>query len=189
MAAGINQATLLYHFEDKEQLIVALVDELVARMRSFNDALPAQVAGALAAFEAHLRILQELFRTRPEIYVAFNEIAARAIRDPRIAMKLAAAEQDWMEFVASLLSVATPDTELSAINSVARATIVFVRGVAATAAGDGTLTALVERRAPGQVAFGKVRSAIDAYIALVRARFGYATRAVRTGRKPATPGA
>lgn len=170
-AAGINQATLLYHFEDKEQLIVALVDELVARMRAFNAGLPAVASGPLAAFESHLHVLRELFRTNPEIYVAFNEIAARAIRDRRIALKIAAAEQDWLEFVGSLLSIAFPAAEASATRSIARASIVFVRGLVATAAGDGTLTALLERRKPGREAFERVCAEVDTYLALVRARF------------------
>jgi AcrR family transcriptional regulator len=174
MAADINQATLLYHFQDKEQLIVALVDQLVSRMRAFNDALPRVESGPLAAFEGHLRILQELFRTNPEIYVAFNEIATRAIRDPRIAMKIAAAEQDWMGFVSSLLNVASADTEPAATQSVARATIVFVRGLAATAAGNGTLNALLQRLDTQHDAFERLRCEVDAYIDLVRARFGFA---------------
>jgi AcrR family transcriptional regulator len=170
---GINQATLLYHFRDKEELIVALVDELVARMRGLNEGESATVLGSpgsLGAFESHLRTLLELFSSNPSIYVAFNEIGARAIRDRRIAAKLAAVEEDWMSYIASLLGAPAPDAPRSLVEALARSTVIYVRGLVAKAAGDGTLAVLLARRAGRAQAQADLNAAVDTLLDLVRAR-------------------
>ena len=167
---GINQATLLYHFRDKEELIVALVDDLVARMRGLNEGQYPIEPGSLGAFESHLRTLLELFYSKPEIYVAFNEIGARAIRDRRIAVKLAAVEEDWGSYIASLLRAAASQAPQRSIEALARLTVIYVRGLVAKAAGDGTLATLLARRAGRTQARTDLRAAADTLIELVRAR-------------------
>jgi AcrR family transcriptional regulator len=167
---GINKATLLYHFSDKEELIIALVDELVGRMRALNEGRNPVEIGSLAGFEAHMRILRELFSSAPEIYVAFNEIALRAIRDRRIARKLAAAERDWHDYVSSLLGAAAREGERDAVSALAYTSIVFVRGVAAKAAGDGTLATLLGRRDERKAAIEQLRQSFETFTELVRAR-------------------
>jgi AcrR family transcriptional regulator len=167
---GINQATLLYHFSDKEELIVALVDELVGRMRSLNEGQYAIAPGSLGAFESHLRTLLELFIANPAIYVAFNEIGARAIRDRRIAVKLAAVEQDWVTYISSLLRAAAATAPQNLIDALARSTVIYVRGIVAKAAGDGTLATLVARRAGRMQAHADLGAAVETLIDMVRAR-------------------
>lgn len=167
---GINQATLLYHFRDKEELILALVDELVGRMRSLNEGRYPDEIGSFAGFDGHMQTLRELFSSAPEVYVAFNEIALRAIRDRRIARKLAAAEIDWHDYVSSLLRAALPEHEAHAVDALAYASIVFVRGVAAKAAGDGTLAALLGRRDERKDALEQLRQSFETFTELVHAR-------------------
>lgn len=167
---GINQATLLYHFRDKEELILALVEDLVRRMRSFNEGRYPLEAGSFGGFDGHLRTLRELFSSAPEIYVAFNEIALRAIRDRRIADKLCRAEQEWHGYVSSLLQTAVTGRDRAAVDALAHATIVFVRGVAAKAAGDGTLAALLARRAKRGSAIEELHQSFETFTELVHAR-------------------
>ena len=167
---GINQATLLYHFRDKEELIVALVDDLIERLTSLNEDYAIE-PGSFAAFNAHLRTLGELYASKPEIYVVLNEIGVRALRHAKIAAKLAAVEEDWAQYIGALLRAAhaTDDAEIAAA---AHATVVFVRGVGAKAAGDGTLATLMTRGKGRAAAARRIVLILDTYAGLVRAAFG-----------------
>lgn len=168
--AGIHQATLLYHFQDKEALILALVDDLVERMRAFNASDQPPKIGSFDGFDGHLRTLCKLFASDTGIYVAFNEIALRAMRDERIARKLAGVEADWQDHVESLLRAAAPACRAQVIRELACASIVFVRGVAARSAGNGTLAALLRDRAAGDGAMRQLRTSFDTFIELVHTR-------------------
>jgi AcrR family transcriptional regulator len=170
-AVGINQATLLYHFHDKEELIVALVDDLIARFRSVNEGRYTIETGSFAAFDAHLRTLGELFVTSPEMYVALNEIGARALRHPKIAAKIANVEENWAAYISTLLRAGIPNARETDISALAVATVVYVRGVNAKAAGDGTLAALIAREKGRSIAARRIRASIDAYAALVHRSF------------------
>jgi TetR/AcrR family transcriptional repressor of bet genes len=173
-AVGINQATLLYHFRDKEQLIVSLVDDLIGRFRSVNEGRYAVTSGSFAGFEAHLQTLSGLFVSSPEIYVALNEIAARAMRHPKIAAKIAAVEADWADYIGTLLHAAAPDAGAEAVAAAALATVVFVRGVSAKAAGDGTLTTLMARAKGRKQAARRIAVTLNTYAAFVRCAFSAA---------------
>lgn len=168
---GINQATLLYHFRDKEELIVALVDDLIGRLRSLNEGYATE-AGSFVGFDAHLQTLGNLYASKPEIYVALNEIGVRALRHERIAAKLAAVEEDWAQYIGMLLRAARATADDAAVAAVAHATVVFVRGVSAKAAGDGTLATLMTRGKGRAAAARRITFALDAYAGLVRRAFG-----------------
>ena len=170
-AVGINQATLLYHFRDKEELIVSLVDDLIGRFRSVNEGRYVVQSGSFDGFEAHLQTLSGLFVSLPEIYVAMNEIAARAIRHEKIAAKLAAVEKDWADYIGTLLHAAAPEADVEAVAATALATVVFVRGVSAKAAGDGTLATLMAHAKGRKLAARRIRVAMSTYAALVRRGF------------------
>jgi AcrR family transcriptional regulator len=167
-AVGINQATLLYHFRDKEELIVAVVDELIGRFRSVNEGRYAVLPDSFDGFDAHLRTLGELFVSMPEMYVALNEIAVRAIRHEKIAAKIAAVEADWTAYVGMLLRAAAPSADSTTVAALALATVVFVRGVSAKAIGDGTLAALTARAKGRKTAARRIQGAFTTYAAMVR---------------------
>jgi AcrR family transcriptional regulator len=168
---GINQATLLYHFRDKEELIVALVDDLIERLTSLNEGYAIE-PGSFAAFNAHLRTLGELYASKPEIYVVLNEIGVRALRHAKIAAKLAAVEEDWAQYIGALLRAAHATADDAAIAAAAQATVVFVRGVGAKAAGDGTLATLMTRGKGRAAAARRIVLILDTYAGLVHAAFG-----------------
>jgi AcrR family transcriptional regulator len=163
-SVGINQATLLYHFGDKEELIVALVDDLISKFRSFNEGRFAIEPSSFSAFEAHLRTLRDLFSSAPEIYVALNEISVRALRHPKIAAKLRAVEDDWGGFIATLLSAAAPHAEAKKVAALALSTVIFVRGLNAKMTGDGTLTILLERGTGHRAILKGVAAAMNTFI-------------------------
>lgn len=172
---GINQATLLYHFRDKEALIIAMVDALIARLRAVNDGKYAVEPGSLGGFDAHLRSLCELYLDDPGIYAALTEIATRSIRDERIAGKIAEVEREWTGYITHLLRTGAPAVPFERVEGIAAATIVFLRGVAAKAAGDGTLAALLARpRARRRIA-APLFAAVDAYVDLVHRALREAT--------------
>lgn len=167
-AVGINQATLLYHFRDKEELIVWVVDDLIGRFRAANEGRYAVEPGSFAGFEGHLQTLGSLFVSSPEIYVALNEIAVRAIRHEKIAAKIAAVEENWTNYIGRLLRAAAPHADAQTVTATARATVIYVRGVSAKAVGDGTLTALMARKKDRKPAAARIQAALDVFAALVR---------------------
>jgi hypothetical protein len=63
-------------------MIVAMVDELMDRLRSINNGRAGAESG-IGGFDSHLRSLRDLNLTDPGIYVALTEIATRSIRDAR----------------------------------------------------------------------------------------------------------
>jgi TetR/AcrR family transcriptional repressor of bet genes len=170
-AVGINQATLLYHFRDKEDLIVSLVDDLIGRFRSVNEGRYVVQSGSFDGFDAHLQTLSGLFVSSPEIYVALNEIAVRAIRHEKIAAKVAAVEGTWADYIGTLLHAAAPDADAEAVAATALATVVFVRGVSAKAAGDGTLATLMAHAKGRKPAARRIQVVMHTYAALVRRGF------------------
>lgn len=170
-AAGINQATLLYHFKDKEALIVALVDELISRLRQrARRSQPGELVPGdpFAGFDAHLESMREALLSAPEVFVAFNEISTRAIRDPSIAAKIQSVEQEWTDYVRSVLEPAIPDRREA--DAAAQATIVFLRGLSARAASDGTLAGLLAQRPGSRSAWKQLASTVDEFVALMHAR-------------------
>jgi AcrR family transcriptional regulator len=169
-AVGINQATLLYHVRDKETLIIAMVDELIARLRSHNATNDERATG-FGAFDAHVRTLRDLYLDDPAVYVALTEIATRSIRDQRIAAKIAAVEREWTGYVTHLLRLAAPRADAQSLATTAAATIVFLRGIAAKTAGDGTLAALLARPGSRRRIAVPIFTAVDTYLALVHRSF------------------
>jgi AcrR family transcriptional regulator len=167
-AVGINQATLLYHFRDKEELIVAIVDDLIGRFRSVNEGRYTVPPGSFEGFDAHLRTLGELFVSMPEIYVALNEIAVRAMRHEKIAVKIAAVEKDWAAYIGVLLRAAVPHADSTEVTAMALATVIFVRGVSAKAVGDGTLATLMAGTKGRIPVARRIQGALSTYAAIVR---------------------
>ena len=158
-AVGINQATLLYYFPDKETLITAVANDIIARFRAFNQEAAASASGDL--YEQHLSVTRDLIIKHPALYVGIAEIAVRAIRSPQIAACIADADAQWTSFIGSLLSAKYPHAPARRISTAAAATISQIRGVSITAAGNGTLTSLLRRDGGFKQAKARIVAELD----------------------------
>ncbi|MBV8423723.1 MAG: TetR/AcrR family transcriptional regulator [Candidatus Eremiobacteraeota bacterium] len=161
-AAGINQATLLYHFSDKEELIVALIGDIIEKLRARSD------AGA-CTFDEHLHGIADRFTSSPEMYVALTEISARATRHPRIAQTFASYQQGWRERLKAMLRAQAPHAKPAALESAAWVTQTFVQGLANTASGSGSLAALLAGGKRANEAARRIHAEVDTFCAMMRA--------------------
>jgi AcrR family transcriptional regulator len=82
--AGINNATLCYHFSTKEALIQGVVSHLTGQLKK-NRGLPKD-APTTAREELRLEFegVRELLRKQPKLFVVLTELSLRGLRDPVI---------------------------------------------------------------------------------------------------------
>jgi AcrR family transcriptional regulator len=98
--AGINVATLHYHFPTKEALIRAVVTHA---MRKFAATLPRDGTPA-EQLRGHLRSLRRLLRDEPALWTVIGELALRASRDPAIAAIVGETDDAWHRTLRALLA-------------------------------------------------------------------------------------
>lgn len=82
--AGINNATLFYHFPTKEALIQGVVSHLTEELKK-KRAYPKD-AQVTAGEELRLEFegVRELLRTQPKLFIVLTELLLRSLRDPVI---------------------------------------------------------------------------------------------------------
>ncbi len=99
--AGINGATLHHYFPTKEDLIRAVVEYVVTRLRS---TMIAQATGGNPAerLRTHLVQLYELMQQEPDLFVVLTEMSLRAQRKPVLHF-LAQQENVWHEVLVNIL--------------------------------------------------------------------------------------
>ncbi len=83
-AAGINSATLVYYFADKEELIAAVVRRIVERLRGLNEERGV-VMTRPDGLATHIAAIRDDVVASPATYIALCEVAVRARRHPKIA--------------------------------------------------------------------------------------------------------
>lgn len=171
-AVGINQATLLYHYPDKEELIVAVIGDIIERIRAHNLRDIEIRRGSFSAFETNLHALGDLIVSSPEIMVAMNEIAVRAARHDKIAAALSSYRQAWLDYIKTLLRAGAPEAKPAAIDEAAYLTLTFLLGLRIDASATGALTTLLKRGKGRTDVARRIRSQIDAFCTLVRTGLG-----------------
>lgn len=126
--AGINVATLHYHFPTKETLIRAVVNHA---MRTFAATLPRDGTPA-EQLRGHLRALRRLLREEPELWAVLGELALRAARDPAIAAIVGDTDDAWHRTLHALLRRGIEQRDLAAgldPDEAASAVIAALKGV------------------------------------------------------------
>ena len=171
LAADINQATLIYHYADKEHLIAALVADIIGRFRAINERLSSSLSPG-AALDAHFASVREHFIEAPGVYVVLAECAVRARRHEAIASVLATSHARWAEFIASLMRDAAPDAASERVAHLAQTTVTFFNGVGLRWGVDGTLQGLMTRGRGLATRERRVRTTIDAFLRLVHRELG-----------------
>jgi AcrR family transcriptional regulator len=96
--AGINNATLYYHFPTKEALIQGVVTCLSGELKRqrASPAAPPKDAPRNARDELRNEFegVRELLRAQPKLFIILTELALRALRDP-VIKKLGANRDDF----------------------------------------------------------------------------------------------
>jgi AcrR family transcriptional regulator len=102
--AGINNATLFYHFSSKEELIQAVMKRLGEEFRR----VPAQTGGGPANALEELRIelasVGDLARKRLRLLLVYTELSLRALRDPVIGESVRRLEEGWHWYLSDMIA-------------------------------------------------------------------------------------
>jgi AcrR family transcriptional regulator len=103
-AAGLSKGTFYWHFKSKEQLFLALVEERIDQpARSLMDvtgSAPAEGATAPVVSQG----LADLFSSQRDLLVLLQEYWAAAARDPVVAARYRARQQELVQALAGALS-------------------------------------------------------------------------------------
>ncbi len=96
--AGIDHSTLHHYFATKQELLVAVLENVTRR---FWVTLPAEGAPA-ARLTHHLTALGRLISRDPALFVVLAEFDLRGQRDPEVAAVITRVEAGWREGLTSL---------------------------------------------------------------------------------------
>ncbi len=109
-AAGLAPGLVHYHFDDKREILLALVDALAREARERAErALQRAGAAPLERLEAYLGAFLSLETDPdPEAVACWVAIAAEAIRDSKVRKAFAAALADAGALLARLVAEASP---------------------------------------------------------------------------------
>ena len=82
--AGINNATLSYHFPTKEALVQGVVNYLTEELKKTRSGLGDTPMTALQELRLEFDDLRKLLRARPKLFIVLIELSLRGLRDPAI---------------------------------------------------------------------------------------------------------
>jgi AcrR family transcriptional regulator len=82
--AGINNATLFYHFSTKEELIQGVMQHLGEEFRKTPDRPAGTLPTALEELRLEFESVGALLQEQPKLFLVLTEISLRALRDPVI---------------------------------------------------------------------------------------------------------
>jgi AcrR family transcriptional regulator len=100
--AGINNATLYYHFPSKEALIQGVVDFLMEGLKT-PLASPDQGGGALSELRELFENTRRRLARNPAFFIVSTELALRARRDP-VVDKIGKGRDDfWARHITAVL--------------------------------------------------------------------------------------
>ena len=102
--AGINNATLYYHFPTKEELIQSVVvrhlnEELKKTGRRAID----EPVSALKELRMEFQDLRDLLRAQPKLFIVLVEFSLRGLRDPAIGKMEARRDGFWQEHLSGIV--------------------------------------------------------------------------------------
>lgn len=123
--AGVHHATLHHHFPTKEDLIQAVVDQILLRFHSQQIACRT-FKSPLAALACHFDSVIEQMAREPETFVILNEVFVRAHRDPKVSALLEPTQAEWRSHLRALFGDALDPLVLDQITDL---TLTALRGL------------------------------------------------------------
>lgn len=101
--AGINNATLYYHFPTKEKLIQGVVSHLTEELKKTRRH-PSDVAmTARQELSLEFRDLRDLLLEQPRLFIVLMELSLRGLRDPAINKMEAKRDGFWRQHLSSMI--------------------------------------------------------------------------------------
>jgi AcrR family transcriptional regulator len=131
-AAGINNATLAYHFANKEALITGVMSSMAEELSKTPDRPPNGPQNALDELRLEFSSMVELLRNRPRLFLVITELSMRAMRDPTMGTLVDTLDGYWRQHLSEVIrlgkseGVFRPDID---VDSMAVALMAQMKGI------------------------------------------------------------
>lgn len=131
-AAGINNATLAYHFANKEALITGVMSSMAEELGKAPDRLQDHPSTALDELRLEFSSMVELLRNQPRLFLVITELSMRAMRDPTMATLVATLDGYWRQHLSEVIRLGMaegafrPDID---VDSMAVALMAQIKGI------------------------------------------------------------
>jgi AcrR family transcriptional regulator len=142
--AGINNATLFYHFSTKEELIQGVIEHLGEEFRKTPAPPDGKPRTAIEELRFEFEEIGQLLRKQPKLFLVMTEISLRALRDPAIEKVVRALDDLWRRHLMHIIRLGIQDgTFRSGIDVVgaAAALMAQIKGI-----GFHSITGKLKRR-------------------------------------------
>ncbi|MBV8437848.1 MAG: TetR/AcrR family transcriptional regulator [Silvibacterium sp.] len=101
--AGINNATLYYHFPTKEALIQGVVAHLTEELRKRRRRADDSPLTAREELRFEFDDIRALLRAQPQLFIVLIELSLRGLRDPAIGKMEKRRDGFWCEHLSSII--------------------------------------------------------------------------------------
>ena len=101
--AGINNATLYYHFPTKEALIQGVVSHLMEELKKTSPGPSDVPRTALQELRFEFDDVRKLLRAKPKLFVVLVELSLRGLRDPAINKMEQRRDHFWFEHLSGII--------------------------------------------------------------------------------------
>jgi AcrR family transcriptional regulator len=102
--AGINNATLFYHFSSKEELIQGVMEHLGEEFRKTPPPPRDKARTAIEDLQLEFEGIRKLLREQPKLFLVLTEISLRALRDPIIEKVVRTLDDHWRRHLKEVIS-------------------------------------------------------------------------------------
>jgi|SRR5579863_8899819 len=103
--AGINNATLAYHFAGKEELIMAVMQHLGEEFRKTPGRPTNRPTTALEELRLEFESVADLLRKRPKLFVVLTELSLRSLRDPVMESVVTTLDRHWRRHLSEIVAL------------------------------------------------------------------------------------
>ncbi len=101
--AGINNATLSYHFATKEELILGVMEHLGREMQQTPGRPAERPVSAREELRLEFESVGRLLLKRPKLFVVLIELSMRAMRDPVTGNAVNMMDEHWRQHLTSVI--------------------------------------------------------------------------------------
>jgi AcrR family transcriptional regulator len=101
--AGINNATLYYHFPTKEALIQGMVSHLTGELKKTRGLRKHAAANPRDELRLEFEDIRELLRTQPKLFIVLTELSLRGLRDAAIQKMENSRDGFWRDHLSRII--------------------------------------------------------------------------------------
>jgi AcrR family transcriptional regulator len=103
--AGINNATLFYHFSSKEELIMGVVEHLSRELQRTPGRAMDKPVTALEELRLEFDSMGNLLRRRPKLFLVLTELSMRSMRDPAMEKVTRIFDSSWRQHLSRMIAL------------------------------------------------------------------------------------